>query len=832
MADTPIIPDDEAKKLAKINKKIEEGLAFLREEAKIRQTINSSFDEYAKSVRELKAVQKDILLIDKNILKQKEKVAKLDKETDDYKVQKGILDLLERQNIEFKTRAGLLRDAAADANKGQLAFAKGAKKAADFFADLPNLIQKGLGEVRGLGLWDLDKSIKKSALSMGLVKDQAKGFSKNIQEAAKNTNMIGIGIKELAKMQSDYSTELGKAVQLDSESLEALGQIAAATSLGAEGTAKMAADMAQQGYSAKDTSEFVEKTMQDAHSMGLDATKVVGLVAKNIKLLNQYQFKGGIEGLEKMAQTVAKLGVDMRVTAGFADKIMDIEGAVDMSAQLQVMGGAFAKLADPFHLMYMARNDMAGLTEEIGEAAKASVTFNKQKGDFEVSAMEMQRLKIVAQQLNMSLDDLVTMGKNAKRSMVIKGQISVAVPDEETRDFITNTAQMEAKTGRATIMVKSDKKYLDALSANDIAELQTEAKRKQSLEEYAKNARTFDDAFTYAIDKLKTYLIPVINDLDDKLIPKLDEFMQSKRFQAFIGDLQNIAGVIGTVVKTVAGLIIDHPYATVGAIMAGKAATFIINGISWVANGIQLAKGFQLGMAGKSGIFDAFKGFFGKSPGKAGGAGAGAGDAGAGAGDVGGEVKGAAAGIGKRAIKFGGGALGGALAGGINSVDAFKEGKTGEGVGNVVGGIIGGALGTLADEFMGPFGTILGAELGSKAGGWLGGLFDSDSSNKGINDGIVQGGKITPIDSKDDLLAMKPDGPIAKTMNVGNSGGNVNEVKHTFGDLSINGQLIVTTPGGGGVGPDLLKDPTFIRSITLLVTNEVQKMNNGNKSKG
>jgi hypothetical protein len=53
----------------------------------------------------------------------------------------------------------------------------------------------------------------------------------------------------------------------------------------------------------------------------------------------------------------------MDFAAGMSDKLWDIEG--DMSAQLQVMGGAWAKLADPFHLMYMARNDMKGLTEEI-----------------------------------------------------------------------------------------------------------------------------------------------------------------------------------------------------------------------------------------------------------------------------------------------------------------------------------------------------------------------------------------------------------------------------------------------------------------------------------
>ena len=127
-------------------------------------------------------------------------------------------------------------------------------------------------------------------------------------------------------------------------------------------------------------------------------------------------------------------------------------------------------------------------------------------------------------------------------------------------------------------------------------------------------------------------------------------------------------------------------------------------------------------------------------------------------------------------------------------------------------------------------GGVPGAVIGG-IGGLGKGLYDEFVSDP-VDDAILSGGKITPIDSKDDLLAMKPTGAIAKTINGGNGSGGVNEVKHTFGDLSINGELIVTTPGFFGVGPDLLKDPSFIRSISLLVTNEVQNMNNGNKSKG
>jgi hypothetical protein len=74
--------------------------------------------------------------------------------------------------------------------------------------------------------------------------------------------------------------------------------------------------------------------------MGLNATKVIKNIQSNMKLLNKTNFKDGVKGLEAMGKLATKLGVKMDFAAGMSDKLWDIEGAVDMSAQLQVMGGA------------------------------------------------------------------------------------------------------------------------------------------------------------------------------------------------------------------------------------------------------------------------------------------------------------------------------------------------------------------------------------------------------------------------------------------------------------------------------------------------------------
>jgi hypothetical protein len=226
------------------------------------------------------------------------------------------------------------------------------------------------------GLFDIDKSIRTASLSMGLLGKRSEMFRSNLKAASTQTIDFGVGMKELAELQSNFSQELGRTVLLNKENLIAMGEMAAATGLGAEGTAKMAADMELQGYSAERTRDFIEQTMNDSSKMGLNASKVVKNMQQGMKLLNRYNFKGGVKGLKQMSETVTRLGIDMGSVSGMADKLFDIDGAVEMSAQLQVLGGSWANLGDPFKLMYMARNDMAGLTEEIAKAAAGSATFN------------------------------------------------------------------------------------------------------------------------------------------------------------------------------------------------------------------------------------------------------------------------------------------------------------------------------------------------------------------------------------------------------------------------------------------------------------------------
>jgi hypothetical protein len=98
--------------------------------------------------------------------------------------------------------------------------------------------------------------------------------------------------------------------------------------------------------------------------------------------------------------------------------------------------------------------------------------------------------------------------------------------------------------------------------------------------------------------------------------------------------------------------------------------------------------------------------------------------------------------------------------------------------------------------------------------------------------GIIQGGHITPIDNKDDLVAYKPNGPIDKSMK---SNGNTkpSTMKIEFGEIRFKfDELKVSNTNGQSVSVELLKDQAFIRSITNMVHAQTEKAINGGVVRG
>lgn len=796
-------------------------LALLEKQVALRQQISSSVDDYITALKDIKTLQKNISHIETlhsrkqaDIVKMNKKLVNLtgeEREELEYQIalETKKLELLDSQIKKRKSDLKLIADAAREVNKGKMSLVATAKTV----SKIPSLLTKGLGMLRTSGLFEMDRSMKMSAISMGLLNKQTTGFRNTLRTSSYETQQMGVSLEDLAAMQADYSAALGRAVILGKEGDKALSAMAKGTILGAEGAAQMAGELDKFGYSAEKTRDFIEDATTNASKLGLNAGKVIKNIQNNIKLLNRYNFKDGVKGLEKMSNTAEKLGVQMDFAAGLSDKLFNIEGAVDLSAQLQVLGGKWAQLADPFKLMYMAINDVDGLTKALGDAAESAYHFDKATGDFKSSSLEIRRLKQIADQTGVSFDELSNAGRNAAKFTKIKSQIKFDV-DDKTKEYLISASRFE--NGKAVIDINGNPKLLNALNSADITFLKKQGESKANLEQISKNALNFDDKFNKTLSIFKTSLIPLVDELNNGLGPKIEGLVNKIVEGKWLDRLSNFAGSIGKIVSKLSGIFLDHPIISA---IAGAGALFvksISSAAIWFKNGLMLAKGFNSGASG-GGMMNGIGGGFGKM-----------GKFGKMFGSTGGKI----------AMGAGAGIIGG-------GIDALNADSIEEGAGNIAGSIIGGIIGS----FFGPgIGTAIGAGLGSMVGGYIGNTFASKpvSYDTPIHDGIVpsidnnfsekrgliQKGKITPIDNRDDLIAYKPNGPIDNAIK---SYGNKNQksssveiklspLKIEFGDIKV-----VDSRSGDSTKISLLKDESFIRNLSRLVNEAVAKASNGGR---
>lgn len=803
------------------NKLVKEAVRLAKLEAQYRKDVSESIGDYLKGVDKTNKLKKEYLT---NLKKQKQYEDEIKNGTaDEVAAARVKLEIILKTNAAIKAQYESLNKALDSVNKKQMVASKlsaeAIKGTAKLIQNMPNLIQQGFGKIKDIGLFDMDKSIRTAGLSMGLLGKQTDGFRDNIKAAAWEASQVGISLQDLTQMQSAYSEELGRTVMLSQEGAEAMAKMAADTMLGVEGASRLTAEFDAQGLSVEKTAEYMNDAMNSSHKLGLNAQKVIKNISGNIKLLNRYNFKDGVAGLTKMAQTAAKLGVSMEFASGFADKLFDVEGAVDMSAQLQVMGGAWAKLADPFKLMYQARNDIQGLTEELGKAASASAHLNS-KGEVELAAMEMHKLKIIAQQTGVSYDELAEAGKRAFKLTKIQGQVQFNMSDEE-KEFLANTAKLD-ENGKAYIEVKGDKKFIGMLGATGKNFVKTQMAEQRALGERAKEAQTFDDALNNTVMGMKQFLLPIVESINEGLLPRLKEFSKTFEEQGWGKKIAEFGKFVGDLVSTVGNFIIDNPIKS-GLILLGG---FLMDKAMWFANGLLLAQGFNAGAGGSIG------------------------------GKGGGLFSGKAA-NGMAKANFGAAGLYGAAGLGVGALTDWGSQKAkdsghdqvGKGIG-VLGksaeyALYGAALGSLIP--------VLGTTIGAVAGGIIGagkGLYDQYDNTEAINNpntmtrgmhdgvvhgksnfskgrGIIQGGKITPIDNKDDLMAWKKNGPVDKAMDNQNT---VNRVE--FSNITIDGKIEIVSPGNPGLVIDLMKDQGFRRDITRTIQVELEKNKVGGKNKG
>lgn len=468
----------------------------------------------------------------------------------------------------LNTEVEVLEHQISNANETVLDLGKGFNKVGDNISK--NLVKS---------LLEFDKTIKQAQIDSGI------NFTENTTQMAlltSETARFGMSVEDTTKLMGDLGSELRTSnFSVLSQAAGDLAAMEKATGLSSQNIAKLAKEYVNFGKGTKDMAKFSGEVMAEAQSFGLNGREIMEDIANNMSKMRNMGFQGGEQSLKRMAIQAKRLGLNVDEIFDTTKRARNIEGAMDMASQLQLAGGSFAAI-DPMQLLSAARKGPEEMQKILGQMGNDIGKFNKD-GKFEFDAIDADRLQIVADSTGQTVDSLQNMiAKNAednkKMNLFPPGLLGADLTEDE-KAFLMNATSI-GKNG--ALELNADVKGIDSLENMTQEQIKTamEAakKDKESLEEQAKQNMSFQeskDALMASITNLFSAFQPVL-----QMVTNLINGVNSMGTAAKVA----ILGAVGVL-----------------ALLFGPAKS--------IMQGINMAKGFQIGMKG-GGLFSNIKDTF------------------------------------------------------------------------------------------------------------------------------------------------------------------------------------------------------------------------------
>ena len=223
------------------------------------------------------------------------------------------------------------------------------------------------------------------------------------------------------------------------------------------------------GYGFQSSTEYMNDMLLTSQNMGINATKAAQVLNKNFKTASNISFKGGAKEIAEMARQSVLLGVDMEKVLEKVDQLRSPEEAIDFSQQMQMLGGSFADLfGDSMDVLDMSRNDPKKFTQRVAEAAQSLMTLNEE-GEYVFQGADLDRAKIAAKELNMTVNDLKESGVKMQKMNILKNAFGGL--DEKQAGVLSGFVDMtKSKGGKITLT------GLEGLSEDNIKKLGVDSK--------------------------------------------------------------------------------------------------------------------------------------------------------------------------------------------------------------------------------------------------------------------------------------------------------------------------------------------------------------------
>lgn len=309
--------------------------------------------------------------------------------------------------------------------------------------------------------------------------------NENIFQASIEAERYGVSLDEMLTTMTNLAQAMGRNVLISDEDLARVAIFQKSLGLTSSEAANIAKYFDQMGFSIGEAIDKGNEMATVARQMGINVGDFMSTISSNMDMLNTYNFADGVQGFAKMAAQAQKLGISMSTTAALAEKVMDPEGAIELAANLQVIGGAVGDLADPFKLMYQATNDLGGLQDSLVQAGQELAMFNEETGEISFPPTAQRQLRAMADALGINKEEFASMIKLQTKFTAMQNQFSFELEGrEDMQEFVTSMATLNQQTGKYEIKVPGLEQAVEIedLTANQLDALKEVQAQQQMTE--------------------------------------------------------------------------------------------------------------------------------------------------------------------------------------------------------------------------------------------------------------------------------------------------------------------------------------------------------------
>ena len=497
-----------------------------KELEKAKKDIEDEVNNGTKDKKELTEAINDLDEINLDIAKQKLRITELEqrKKIEGY-------NHLDRYEANWKNRTNQFK-------KGINEISDGVKKIGD-------------GVMKALGHWTkMSQAAADYAKNIGLSGKAMDALRKSTIDMVANRNIgirYNVSVEELMGLRQNFVKGTGRQISATDNDLETL---AATSKILGDNATEFMARLENFGVSMEDAGSRAGKMFATASKRGIAWENYSKNFLDNISLAQRYTFKNGTRGLESMARKATEINLNMSQAAAFADKVSTVEGAITTGAQLQVLGGPFAQMADPIGMLYEGLSDLEGLQDRMVQMFGNLGKFNRQTGEVELSSFNRQRVLAAANSMGIDASNIFeSINSNARRNEIARQLQGNANVNEETADLIKNVATI--KNGQAGVEIGGVFKKVSELTNADSRYL-TEIARSESddVKDIAQRLRGWDDSvqgFTKQKDAVHAQVVESmgIGKGIQNLINTVGEMHNLLKIMAYGTIAAGVAGVVG-----------------------------------------------------------------------------------------------------------------------------------------------------------------------------------------------------------------------------------------------------------------------------------------------